>query len=251
MPMKEGYHAQSYLFAPGSTKAVIFIHGFMGSPRQFDRLAGAVHKRGFNAVILLLPGHGRSSRDFSLSTAEIWQKYVQDEIERLSAKFTDIWLVGHSMGGLLALGAAAKPHKALRGVMTIASPFKLTALSRKDIKIRLITVLASDENKIKSEYMGKNSVPVTSKIFLHTLGPMVQVSLLMRSTRAKLPSITLPVVSAYSKGDELVSFRSLEIIRSEISAIPFEEVVLERSLHAFYTEKEKVILEEALIEFLG
>ncbi|MCL2226036.1 MAG: alpha/beta fold hydrolase [Oscillospiraceae bacterium] len=246
----ENFHAPSFLENPQSDSIVVFIHGFMGSPRQFDGLAKAVHMNGFNAAILLLPGHGGSLRDFSSSKFKQWQNHVWSEIKRFSRNYENIWLVGHSMGGLLALCAAENPNNKVRGVFPIASPFKLTALSKRDIHIRLIQVLCADANFIKAAYIGHSSVPHTLTMLFSALGPMVQVKKLMHRTKAILHNIHLPVMAVYSAFDEIISIKSLDILKQGLTRAPFEHVILNKSLHAYYTKKERAIIEKTLLGFI-
>ena len=244
-------HKPSFLDCPGSKSIVVFIHGFMGSPRQFDRLADAVRNNGLNALILLLPGHGRTTKEFSSCTYRMWKDYVRSEIDKLSYEFDNIWLVGHSMGGLLALCAAVYPNPNVRGVFPIASPLELTFLSPEDIKVRLIQVFYKDGHHIKDEYLKKSSVPRSPDIFFRSLAPMVEVKKLMLFTEKNLTKIRIPVMAVYSISDELISIKSIKILKSGLTAAsPFKYIVLTDSLHAYYTEEEKVIIESALIEFL-
>ena len=243
-------HEPSFIENKDSKSAVIFVHGFMGSPRQFDRMARFVYKNGFSAAVLLLPGHGKTLKDFATCTYRQWKEHVKSEIDRLSEGFDDIWLVGHSMGGLLVLSAALYPNPKVRGVFPIACPFELTFLSKADIKVRMLQILGNDEN-IKEEYLDKNSIPRSSSLLFHALAPMVEVKKLMRATKSSLPRIRTPVTAVYSISDELISIKSLEILKSGLAKAHFEHVVLTDSLHAYYTADEKEKIEQALLEFIS
>jgi len=236
-------HEPLFLENKESREIIVFIHGFMGSPRQFDRLAELSHKNGYNALSVLLPGHGGTLREFSSSTYRMWGAHLNSEIERLSECFDKIWLVGHSMGGLLALTVAKRPSKKLRGIFLIASPLELTFLSKEDIKIRLAQVFRDD-------YVGESSVPRSTSLAFHALAPMVEVRKLISVSKSVLPKIQTPVGAVYSVSDELVSIKTLRILKAGLINSSLEYHVIVDSLHSYYTDEEKQIIDEAVLAFV-
>jgi len=243
-------HAPRFLENKDSSEIVVFIHGFMGSPRQFDRIAELTHKGGYNAQIILLPGHGGTLKEFSSSTYRMWRSHLYSELDRLSESYDKIWLVGHSMGGLLALCAGRYPSRKISGIFLISTPMELTFLSKEDIKIRLAQVFLDEDHYVNKEYIGKSSIPRTHSMPFHALAPMVEVRKLMSVTRALLPKVRIPVEAVYSVSDELVSIRSLKILKSGLVHAPLKYTVLVDSLHAYFTDEEKELIDKALLDFL-
>jgi len=243
-------HAPRFLENKDSREVIVFIHGFMGSPRQFDRIAEVAHKNGYNAQIILLPGHGSTLKEFSSSTYRMWRSHLYSELDRLSESFDKIWLVGHSMGGLLALCAGRYPCKKISGIFLIACPMELTFLSKEDIRIRLAQVFLDEDHYVNKEYIGKSSIPRTHSMPFHALAPMVEVRKLMSVTKALLPKVRIPVEAIYSVSDELVSIKSLKRLKSGLSHVPFKYTVLIDSLHAYFTDEEKKIIDDALLKFV-
>jgi len=249
-------HAPLFLKAPSAKGLVVFTHGFMGSPRQFDDLADAVHKEGFSAVELLLPGHGSTLEAFHVCKFQQWQDHLNAEIESYMNEYTDIWLVGHSMGGLLSLSAADKfsnDNRAgvIRGVFTIASPFKLTMLSGKALRVRLIMIFAKHNNPVKRAYLDDDSVPVSLSLIWRINKPFNEVKKLMNSARLILGKISTPVFAVYSVSDETVPKENLGILESELKNAPFDSLLLQDSLHAYYTKSERQEIEKALLRFVA
>jgi len=243
-------HTPIYLENPIKSGIVVFIHGFMGSPRQFDYLAAAVYDRGFSAAALMLPGHGGSAKDFSLGTYERWQGHVNSEIERFSSDYKDIWLVGHSMGGLLAINAAVKYSGYSRGVFSIACPFIMSAFSSFALKVRFKQVFGKKSDPIKAAYLSASSVPPSPSLIWRAAKPASELKTLMAAARANLLNLHLPVTAVYSASDELVSIASLDILRAELTCAEFEEVLLTDSFHAWYPKHEQAIIENALLKFV-
>src|SRR5881397_940999 len=88
-----------------SQPAIVLLHG-----AGFDRTTWALHSRwfahhGYGVLAPDLPGHGRSVGAPLATIAEMadWTAALLD-----AAGATKAWLVGHSMGSLLALETAAR-----------------------------------------------------------------------------------------------------------------------------------------------
>ena len=82
--------------------AVLLIHGFGDTPQTLAGLAAHLHGAGIAVRAPLLPGHGRSLREFSASHAEVWMAHVRDELAELRSAHEHVAIVGLSMGGALA-----------------------------------------------------------------------------------------------------------------------------------------------------
>ena len=88
-----------------ATPSVVFIHGTANDHSVWTMQARYVAHHGWNALAIDLPGHGKSFGDAktSIAAAADWLINLLDNgnIERAA-------LVGHSMGSLIALDAAAR-----------------------------------------------------------------------------------------------------------------------------------------------
>lgn len=243
-------HDARFIDSPAGKGLVMFIHGFMGSPGQFSGLTEVVHREGYAAACLLLPGHNCSARAFASGTAETWQRHVDAEISRYSRDYSDIILVGHSMGGLLALNAAVRFSDHVRGAFIIASPFKLAVFSVKASLSRIRFVLSRKSDPKKAVSLAGISVKITPGLILHIVKPFRELKKLMKTTKNILPDVRVPVTAVYSRSDELSSFASLGILRSGLGDTLFGQVVLSKASHAYFPENERVMIETALIDAL-
>ena len=229
---------------------VIFIHGFMGNTRLFDSFSGLVRQQGYITESLLLPGHGGSSKEFSSSTFEQWQGHVDAEILRASEGAANILLVGHSMGGLLALNAASRLSGHVHGVFLIASPFKLAAFSPKANLTRLKYIFYRKTHPVKAAFLENGGIRFSPFVLLHMIKPYFQLRKCMRETRDRLPDISVPVAAVYSLSDELSDVKSLDILRNGLSGVSLEYLLLSDSLHAYFPPHERPALNRTLIDFL-
>jgi len=249
MPV-DGLHAPQYIVNPINKGIVVFIHGFLGSPCQFDSLAQTAYGQGYSIAKLLLPGHGGSAKDFASGTYHGWQTHVDAEVGRFSRDNERIWLAGHSMGGLLAVNAAVRYSEYVRGLFTIACPFRIMILNAHSIKIRIKQVSGGKNDPIKISYLSNCSVDPSPSLAWRGLKPAFELKKLMAAARENLPLVRVPVTAVFSTGDELTSFASLDIMKDGLTGAVFEPVVLADSLHAFYPGHEQLMIERALLDIL-
>ena len=231
--------------------AVIFIHGFMGSPNQFADLADAVYDAGFAYSAILLPGHGGGIREFVKFGADDWQAHLQSEIEKIRRDYNKIILVGHSMGGLLALNACLIKENNISGVVLIATPLKVYLVSPKSVSLKLHLLRLPKTDKVKSAYMKSTSVK-TPKPFIYppAIKTIREFYKLMRQTKKRLAEVSVPVCMFHSRRDETTSYRSSALLRERLCNTQSTAFSLDKSWHAFYDGDDWAMVKSKLIEFI-
>lgn len=120
----------------GTLAPVLLVHGF-GQNRYAWHLparsfANRLARAGFDVFNLDLRGHGRS-RHYSARRSQGVEDYVVEdlpaaveEVQALSGR-RNVWIVGHSLGGLVAYASAPKLVGAVSGIVTIGSPYHLAS----------------------------------------------------------------------------------------------------------------------------
>ncbi|MFO0549823.1 MAG: alpha/beta hydrolase [Polyangiaceae bacterium] len=114
---------------------VVLIHGYgqnryawhLPSRSLFNYIARA----GFDVFNLELRGHGRS-RHLGAHPPRLLSTFVEEdvpaaieEVQRLSGG-RPVYLIGHSMGGLVSYAAAGTLKQKIAGVVTLGSPYQFT-----------------------------------------------------------------------------------------------------------------------------
>lgn len=107
---------RSQLLTGTNDTAVLLLHGLTASPLAWNAIAGALNAAGATVVVLRLPLHGHADR---LTTAleglsvDLLTNDVQAVLGAVAALGKRIVIGGHSLGGTLAIHAAARsPHVA-------------------------------------------------------------------------------------------------------------------------------------------
>ena len=240
-------HEPLFLKNSGKNSIIVFIHGFMGSPRQFDMLAHSAYSHGYSAYSLLLPGHGSTARDFSSTTMDMWQTHVDAEIGRVAFEYDSVFIVGHSMGCLLALNTAVMQKGHICGLFLIACPMVLKGFSLQSLKVRLKQVFFRKSHPVKAAYLTGSGVPLVPSLIWLSTKPAVEVKKLTLLAKHNLQDIDIPVTVICSSSDELVSLDSLRILKIGLRQSAFDSITLSDSYHAYFPEHERSIIESALL----
>ena len=99
---------------------VLLVHGFNGSKNDMAGLQAFLQEHGIVTENMVLPGHGRHVRELLPLGWQDWSDAVLEELRALKQRCEVVFLVGHSLGGALALHAAA--HEEVAGIVTMCAP---------------------------------------------------------------------------------------------------------------------------------
>jgi carboxylesterase len=184
---------------------VLLLHGFGDTPQTLSLLAHRLHKTGYSVLVPLLPGHGRSIRDFTASTADEWIEAAERSLVEMRRRNGDTSVVGLSMGGALAVVLAARSD--VRALVLIAPylgmPLQLRlAASTHWVWSRAVgAVNARNPRSIRDPIEREKNLAygaVTGRA-LYQLWRMV------RRARKALPSVGAPTLIIQSREDPRVS----------------------------------------------
>ena len=103
-------------------KAILIIHGLAGGTYDEEYLANYLElKRDYDVFSFTLPGH--DVKDRRKATCEEWMSASEKQINYLiKHNYKKIYLVGHSMGGVIATHLA-KEHKEVKKLVLVAAAF--------------------------------------------------------------------------------------------------------------------------------
>ena len=116
-------------------KAIVIIHGFTGNLYDNEFLMNYLeYDSKFDVYAETLPGHNQDR--FSDANINDWKKAIDKQMEKLIRNgYRTIYIIGHSMGGILASYAASK-YKEVKKVVFVNAAFDYLNFkqNRKDIK---------------------------------------------------------------------------------------------------------------------
>ena len=114
---------------------VVVIHGFTGHIEEAHIVAVSkgINAVGFATLRADMYGHGHSDGEFKKHTLFKWMTNALTVIDYARALdfVTDIYLCGHSQGGLLVMLAAAMKHDVIKGLIPLSPAWMIPEIARK------------------------------------------------------------------------------------------------------------------------
>ncbi|MGM9988128.1 MAG: alpha/beta hydrolase [Bacillaceae bacterium] len=234
-----------------SRTAILFIHGFLEGPNQFQYLIDIVLQREIAVYSILLPGHGATAKEFVKSNLSQWINYVDEQINRLRERYKQIILVGHSMGSLLALNACLENDKQIVGVIAIATPLKIRLTFR-----GFMCALKVVFNRIKEEDVYTKSLYESYSIeappllgYLSYIPRYLDLFKLVRMVRKNVHHLKVPTLIIHSQQDEFVRKKSVRLFESKLNCT-YKIITLPKSGHFYYVEEEREQIKLACQQFI-
>ena len=223
---------------------IVFIHGFMGSPNFFCGLATRARDMGHKSASVVLSGHCGKGAAYARARRQDWARDVRRVTESADEP---VLLVGHSIGGLLAVRAAAE-NPNVKGLFLISTPLKLNVFSPPALWRRFWDLFNPLIRKANTELCG---VPLSSPYVWLGFASALQVPLLIRESKPLAERLNIPVVTVHSRRDEVVSFKSAEMFAKRLANAKHEGIELSVSRHTWFEAGEWGIVEARFAEFVS
>lgn len=229
----------------GRGQPIVFLHSWLGCWRYWVSTMDAVAER-YRAYALDFWGFGESDRrgsDFNISSyVDMLFRFV-DQMGITSAT-----LVGHGMGGMVAIRAARERPESFPRVMTVATPLYGEALAghlKSGTFSRLLGLNTSANVWLKL----LKSIPIADpdvqqELIEDTEGlservlNSVQDSLLDTDLRPALAALPVPLLAVYGGQDRIVAVECSEVLDTfEREGRPIRRLTLPRASHFPFLEQ--------------
>ncbi|HST06568.1 MAG TPA: alpha/beta fold hydrolase [Gemmatimonadaceae bacterium] len=210
---------------------VLLLHGFGDTPQTLSLLARRLHKGGYSVLAPLLPGHGRSLREFTKSNADQWIDAATLSLTELRSRSIDTSIVGLSMGGALAVLLAARADIA---ALALVAPYLGMPL-----QLRLASATHWIWGRAAGAVNARNPRSIHDPIERErnlaygavTGRALAELWKVVRRARKALPSVTAPTLIIQSREDPRISTRVAESALQMLGAKEKKLVLTEGSGH--------------------
>lgn len=234
--------AESF-FIKGNQIGVLISHGFIGTPQSIRFLGDYISAKGFTVYGPRLSGHGTHYKDMEQSSYKDWIQNLENGYCLLKQHCSDIFIIGQSMGGTLALNLSIK-YPDINGMILI-NPALTSIPSMEEYKyIQEPPYIPEGAPDIKAAYVHEiayDKAPIRS---------IQQLLLLMDNTRGKLELVIAPTLAFVSKEDHVVPPENSDYIMSNIHSVNKEVITPYNSYHVASMDNDKRFIAEQCCRFI-
>jgi carboxylesterase len=234
-------------------RAVLLVHGGGDTPQTLRYLADVLHARGYAVRAPLLPGHGRTLRDFASVTADAWIDAVRADYRALRARYPWVGVIGLSMGGALAVQLAAEVDGDLPALGLVAPYLTIPPFVRR--AVRLAPIWGPVLPYVRSADSGRSIHDPVEEERSRAYGvftPAALRALMITADRASalLPRVTAPTLVIQSRQDNRITPDACEQSFCTLGAREKRLVWIEGAGHIITVDRGREKVLEALADWM-
>lgn len=213
--------------ADGDHIGILVLHGFTGSPASVRPWGQSLAGEGWTIRVPRLPGHGTSWQEMNRTTWEDWYAEADRHLRELRERCSQVFVMGLSMGGTLALRLAEQYGDQISGIVLVNPSVHTERPDRFLLPILQLLVpgfpgIANDIAKPDQDEIAYRRIPLKAAHSLSKLWSIV---------RTDIGRVTQPVLLFRSAVDHVVEPSNAAFILAHVSSTDVLEEVLPDSYH--------------------
>ena len=223
--------------AEAARAGVLLIHGLNGSLWDMAEIEQSLRRQRFATRNMLLPGHGSQVRDMLPLGWPEWAAAVRKEFRALKERHERVFVVGHSLGGALALHTAA--HEDVAGVVSMCAPLSMQRWLRPLIHVvkHVAPLLPTVREDVHDPEARRN---YTRDVYRWTpMRPVESMLEYLPTLRTELSRITAPALIMVSLHDHVVPARDGREIYHLIGSREKHLVTFRHSYHVIMKDYDR------------
>lgn len=248
-PLMSG--AEPFLFI-GQTRpdvGCLLIHGFTGTPLEMRGLGEHLAQAGYTTLGVRLAGHATHVEEMARTRWSDWFASARDGYDMLRATCRRVFVMGLSMGGILALTLASQYP--VTGVAAFATPHHLP----QDPRLPFVKWIALYRPTIPKGPPGWFDEKAYTRHISYAVDPTrsyAELAKLIAVMRTGLGRITAPALLIYSRHDPTVRAVDghMQSIMAGINSTEKQGIWLEGSGHVITSDAQRETVYRATVEFV-
>lgn len=241
------FDTNRYEFNPDSRKGCYIIHGFTSTTYETRELAEFLGENGFHTVTENLPGHATTSQECNRVKYQDWLSFIDRKVAEFSTECDELYVVGMSMGGVLAMYAA--DLFPLKAVVAAASVFRFADHYKLKFFNSVLCSLFPMQSKLSSY---DKSIRDNLIFFGYKEYPMKALNEFRKMNKLvlqKLNNISCPALIMHAENDKTSMEININLITDRIGS---EKISVKRYAHASHnifiqSDDQKQIFQDILI----
>jgi carboxylesterase len=235
---------------------VIILHGFTASLDCVRKIEPPLTALGLPIRMPILRGHGAPSP--AALNGVTWHDWLADSETALLGLLNDVEkvvLIGHSMGGLLALQLAAKYKTHLDSLVLAAAAVQMSSPFAPGQPLNFLAPLLAQVLKkwgFPPVYADASLAQFNTNYLWAPAEAVLSLLDLARLTRKMLPEVSTPALILQSRMDATVAPENVTILSQGISTLAEMKHVVwfEKSGHEMFRDCERSAIVEVIVQYV-
>lgn len=243
---------QQWLPDTPPTATLVIAHGYAEHSGRYAETAAYFVQQGYAVYALDHRGHGQSRGDGLgyFARFELLSDDLGSVVEQARSQGGPLFLIGHSMGGLLALHYVIRQQPRLNGLVTSGALLDVgegtpatqqsvgRVLSRLLPRLRVaptdLTTVSKDQAVVRAYQNDPN-------VYHGNVAARVGIELIdaVAFVRANLNEVTLPILCLHGAMDKIVNPRCTQLIYDKVSSTDKTIKIYDGLFHEIFNEPEK------------
>ncbi|MGL1890539.1 MAG: alpha/beta fold hydrolase [Spirochaetaceae bacterium] len=219
-PLKGG---EPFERSDGNNRAILFIHGFPGSPKMFYMVRELALEAGYDVFCPKIPGFCSCHDDFILTNFSMWFNYLKNYYIDKRKSYDQFYIIGNSMGGAMTLKLAElfSADEVLKptAIATVAAPVYIRNPKLFFIRtIKFFKDYIPPKKPIKDKSLDEDGETEWVGYYGHFPKQIFSLIVGFKGVKRDLKKITVPCYLSHAKEDKTVPFKNMEYISRRISS---------------------------------
>lgn len=227
-------------------KAILFIHGFVGGNYDFEYLPNKLQLiKKFDVFSFTLPSHEKTIvKDVKYTD---WIKEAEKQITfLLNNNYKEIYLIGHSMGGIIA-SYLASTHKEVKKLVLVAPAFRYFYF--KDGKVNIKDFNTTMKN-LPEIFKSMDTEKVIERITKTPITTMLEFTKLVNTYMDSIKRVNCPTLIIHGNNDRIVPKESTDYAYEQILSQSVKLININDVTHDCFIGKRNDEVKELIKDFL-
>ena len=226
--------------------AILFVHGFVGGIYDYDNFPNELETyRNFDVYTFTLPGHEKNVvKDVKYNE---WISSAESQIEfLLNHNYKKIYVIGHSMGGVIAAHLASK-YKEIKKLVLVAPAFRYFYFKDGKVNIKGINETIKNLPTLLKE---EDKEKVVARIQKTPIGTMLEFTKLVSTYEKDLESINCPILTIHGLNDNVVPIEGTDLVYNKVKSKTNLLINIDKVTHDCFTKERKEEVKTIITNFL-
>lgn len=226
--------------------AILFIHGFVGGNYDYNNFPNELEVyKNFDVFTFTLPGHDKLV--VKNVKFEEWISAAEAQIDfLLDHNYHNIYVIGHSMGGVIASHLASK-YKEVKKLVLVAPAFRYFYF--KDGKINIKNIEETIKN-MPELFKKMGTETVVERIRKTPLATMLEFTKLIDKHAKDCVGITCPTLIIHGTDDTVVPQEGTDFVYKNIGSSNVKLVNIKKVTHDCFRGERNQEIRDIIITFL-